>query len=952
MPFARAFAGWNRPLLHAAVEHARERYLRDGRLDLRNVVFAVPGARAGRRLLELLVSSADAAHAVLVPPRIVTAGALPEMLFEDNARVADAVVRNIAWVQALQSVGAHVLSPVLSDVPRADDWLGWSLLGEVLDALHIELAGHELDFKDVAQRGMALETFQDQPRWMALSAVQGEYVRKLEQLGFDDPQLRRARAIEMDRCRLDGDLLLIGLAEIQPVTRHLLDAVAKDTDVTALIHAPEEFADRFDAHGCIIATRWSEHPIALTDDQLDIVDRPIDQATAVLRAMARFESRFAPQDIVIAVPDERVIPHVQQQLSGADVPVRASAGTPLAQTRTLRLLATVADYLEHGRVRDFAALVRHPDLETALRANVRALSRGDYLSALDEYIGEHVPAHLPATWIADVRAVERAPLLTALRRAIDPFVANLRGPARALRSWSRPLLDLLVSVYGSEALDVRRERDRAVLEASAAVRDLFDTLEPIPNTALPSVDAAAAIRWVERQLARIAIPPAGDEPAVELLGWLEIPLDDTPVLVATGMNEGIVPESVNADQFLPNTLRKHLGLVDNDQRHARDVFALQRMLASRERVQLVSARRTAEGDPLAPSRLLLACEPAVLAARVRAFYRPDPAAPVLVARGAFSPTVLQSEFRIPRPRALEKPFTNLRVTQFRDYLACPYRFYLKHGLALDALDDTAVELDAARFGTLAHAVLEDFGKHPARDETDPREVRALIDALLDGVIVRRFGDDAGPAVRVQIEQLRMRLREFASWQANWAREGWRILAVESGLEGASLTVGDVTMGVRGRIDRVDVNPSRGEWMVFDYKTSDTPKSPESAHRKKGEWVDLQLPLYRHLADRLDCAVRARELGAAGPPSVAYLQLPKVGGAVRDATPKWTDADYDDAITAAQHVVRKVAANIFWPPKMPPPPFSEVFAPITQDGQLGAEVIDVVEHVEGIEEPRG
>ena len=74
------------------------------------------------------------------------------------------------------------------------------------------------------------------------------------------------------------------------------------------------------------------------------------------------------------------------------------------------------------------------------------------------------------------------------------------------------------------------------------------------------------------------------------------------------------------------------------------------------------------------------------------------------------------------------------------------------------------------------------------------------------------------------------------------------------------------MFLRGRIDRIDVQESSGKRMIFDYKTSDTAKSPEKAHRKKsGEWIDLQLPLYRHLV---------ADLGIEGPVELAYIILPK------------------------------------------------------------------------------
>ena len=55
MPITRKFLDWQTPALSAAVDHFVERYRTGNAIDLRNVVAVVPGARAGRRLLEILV---------------------------------------------------------------------------------------------------------------------------------------------------------------------------------------------------------------------------------------------------------------------------------------------------------------------------------------------------------------------------------------------------------------------------------------------------------------------------------------------------------------------------------------------------------------------------------------------------------------------------------------------------------------------------------------------------------------------------------------------------------------------------------------------------------------------------------------------------------------------------------------------------------------------------------
>ena len=86
----RRFLGWDKPLLAQAAACLLERYLGggpvDGPLDLGpgfdRVMVVVPGARAGRRLGELLADQPASRH--LVPPSIVTVGQLPERLYESQ----------------------------------------------------------------------------------------------------------------------------------------------------------------------------------------------------------------------------------------------------------------------------------------------------------------------------------------------------------------------------------------------------------------------------------------------------------------------------------------------------------------------------------------------------------------------------------------------------------------------------------------------------------------------------------------------------------------------------------------------------------------------------------------------------------------------------------------------------------------------------------------------------
>ena len=58
MAATRLFLDWDRHALPAAVDWLAERHARDGVLDLSEQLLVLPGSRAGRRLLELLVDHA------------------------------------------------------------------------------------------------------------------------------------------------------------------------------------------------------------------------------------------------------------------------------------------------------------------------------------------------------------------------------------------------------------------------------------------------------------------------------------------------------------------------------------------------------------------------------------------------------------------------------------------------------------------------------------------------------------------------------------------------------------------------------------------------------------------------------------------------------------------------------------------------------------------------------
>ena len=129
-----------------------------------------------------------------------------------------------------------------------------------------------------------------------------------------------------------------------------------------------------------------------------------------------------------------------------------------------------------------------------------------------------------------------------------------------------------------------------------------------------------------------------------------------------------------------------------------------------------------------PSRLLFACDEENIARRVMTFCsQAEGSNGKPPALDLLRPGQQRSCFEVPEPRPADEPIDSMRVTEFKDYLACPYRYYLKHREKLEALRDSAEELDGAGFGTLAHQVLGEFGKSIVKASTDAEEIQRYLD---------------------------------------------------------------------------------------------------------------------------------------------------------------------------------------------------------------------------------
>jgi ATP-dependent helicase/nuclease subunit B len=937
MPIRREFLDWRKPALYEAVAHLRQRFARGKELDLGQVLAVLPTSRACRRLLEMLVAAAEEDDLAFTPPDLVTPDRFPEQVYQPKRAFANLLTQQLAWAVALASVPAERLAPLLPRPPVVDQIEQWLSIGQSLGRLHLELAADGLQCEQVLRGAEKLAGFSEHARWQVLSELEREYLNTLDRLELWDVQTARLVAIERREIATEKEVVLIGMADLNRAQRQMLDQIADR--VSVLIVAPADIANRFDKHGCLVPAKWVDVEIPLTDEQIERVDGPADQAEAVTRWLGELDGKYRPDQIAIGVTDGRLVPQLQRELAQCGVASRYAEAKKLSETAPFRLLQVATAYAANERYRDLAALARHPDVYEWLVVRLRSMGefQGDVLTVLDEFAVERVPARLDEERLAKD---ERSAGVLQIWRCLAELVQPLAGGPRPLAAWAEQFRGVLAEVYGRRELERGIEEDRYLIDALEQLAGAFEELAAAPPALQAGFDVRQACRLALEPVAASGLAPPYQAEAVELLGWLDLPLDDAPALVVTTFNEGYVPQGSSVEIFLPNRLREALGIMHHDRRLARDAYALSVLVASRERLRLVAAHRDAEGNPLSPSRLLFAADGECVVQRARRFFGELP--PALPRRNLLSAQGVQTQslLRPPVPEHLPAALSELSVTKFRDYIACPYRFYLKHILRLEAISDQALELDGGAFGQLVHAVLEQFGRaedaEGVRGASEPKQILDYLEFQLDRLAAARFGlKHTRPAVRVQIEQVRLRLRAFADWQAQRSREGWRIIFGEDSDERrealtAEFPVDEQPFRLRGRIDRIDFHEPSETLQVLDYKTADAGEHPQRTHRRGSDWTDLQLPLYRHLLGAVQSPFVAR---AGERVKLGYVLLPRDMNCVGLAEAEWQKSDLESADETAREIVRSLRQQKFWPPG-PVPEFPDDFAAICQDRRLG------------------
>ena len=877
----RIFLGYSAPFLHSLTT-----YLLKSIQSLPESLIIVPTSQSGRILRENLAAEAGA----LLAPTVTTPGALMHL---ENSNIAPRWLEKIAWMDFLENLNQDDwenysgLFPTPPDLETlSSDWTA-ALAAEIV-ALRSTL---EESLHNLFSASKFLLGTTEGDRWENLAQLESLMEKKLYAWGYQS----RSQALRTS-FQLPTSFKKIIIAGVTEMPVCIVQALKDFTgEVIVLISAPESEALNFDELGIPLST-WTDRnlPESVT---VTLTADPTSQAQASLNTIATLAA--TSQEIAIGSADDETGSALAHLLTHQGWPAfHPASQQPVPPLQ--RWLLVWKNWLTQANSRNLAALLTFPESASLISGN-----RADILLALNQYRDRHP-------------IIEPEAIVERLTSSDHSELHILRDNIASLLSHREIFLKAAFPQAMHQHLDLIEIDAETSANTLSSIADFIDAATPLFTSLKRS-----HLFWLQMVISEIPRPPAQPplDRAIDVQGWLELLYEPGKHLLITGMNEAFVPARPGGEPWLSEKIRGVLKLNNLTDRQARDAFLLHAMIRMRETngsTYLFCGKNGTNGETYLPSSLLLKVPKIQLVTTVNNLFREiePPEANLIWTRDI--------TWQTPQVELPEK----LSVTSFSDYLACPFRFYLKHIVRTSLPEPDRREMNHRDFGSITHKVLEIWGKDTeARQLYKPDDLIAYLDAVLDRTIFGQFGNHPPLAVRIQVHSMRQRLEWFAYRQVDSISEGWEIIDAER-----KISFDTSNLKINGTIDRIDRHRETGQLRVIDYKTGKVDKT-ESQHRKKitaktkipphladnspaihkaidGKasanflWKNLQLPLY----------ALAESKNSTGVPIPCYIKLGSTEKEVGFV--EWSSFSQEDlksAESCMKWIVESIQQYVFWPP---------------------------------------
>lgn len=841
-------------------------------IDLSSLWVITQTSGASRRLCEALAQYAQERGTACLLPKWSTPGSLIKPVGNslDGLRIATPIQVLAHWAMILKENDLSQYPDLFPRLPEELDvsW-GLSMAGAFVQ-LRETLAEANHDCQSVEESRLT-EKWAEQDRWSNLARLEKGYRKKLQGEGMIDPMDARRRWVRQSV--VPGgvkSIVLLGVSGFPDLGKISLENAAKQgVDLQSVIFCSDEKdLCSFDDFGRPLRAAWSTRPLGLSDDQLNLMYGPMEQANFA-KGLIRSQPEVSQESLNVGVLD----PEVKDALLSSGEPEQNSPvyydpeGMTGINAPLYSWLKAIHELLAGEEMNAAIQLLRFPLTLSWLEREGVDCNIRIWLKELDQLHAKHLSRTLTDGILFSRRS----------RRTVTEVLEKLSGLIEKIKtgSFEDEIRDLLSGALSTNTLDRSRGVDQSYIQLLPKVSDWLTELSKVDGVSVQErfsilLGLIAKESWTTEE--------TGEE--MSLHGWLELAWADSPHLVVLGCNDSFLPASLPVNTFIPQSLRRELGLWTDEDRAGRDAYLMNWLISSREgphgRVDFVMGKFSRNGTPLKPSPLFFLCQPEdedELPNRTEKLF------------GEVPPEGENPAWAYPwkLDPGEHKPVRRISVTQFSSFLICPFRFYLNKKFRMEEYNTEKEEADIMDFGTLTHSALEalsDFGQ----GEPDEDTIYRYLIRRLEKEITSRFGERPSLSILQQKASIERRLRRVAQLHVQDLLNGWQIQEVEKKFHldtCGSLDPGEWkvlageeepvesegSLRIVGMVDRIDFHPEKGVFRLIDYKTSD--KGSKQLHLKKSSlrseeypdyfffewdgktmrWMNLQLPLYRIWAEK-------------------------------------------------------------------------------------------------------
>jgi ATP-dependent helicase/nuclease subunit B len=579
----------------------------------------------------------------------------------------------------------------------------------------------------------------------------------------------------------------------------------------------------------------------------------------------------APDQEAIVLPmPEPLIPVLDRLLEDAPVPYNISMGYPLERTALARLLDSVFDAQE-GRVDGryyaphYLAVLKHPYIK-----NIRLHGQTQKAQLTGQPVDQSTilslrsMVHFIEFWL--VREKRGFLRLDELEKAIIHLDEEDFPASRFLSLVHQTCFIAFEKLerVGELAMAFKRLLEWTVEYGTAAgyplssefmtaMTGLLDELEAGPvageTASAPGLHSLFGHLVRQTRIPFRGIPLDG----LQILGFLETRCLRFQRLMIFDCNEGVLPPETRPDPVLPPDLRRHLGLPDKKQTVDISRYHFQRLLAGASEVHLFFSEHKGRVKSRFIEELIWEAEKQAGRRGVIPIHSP------VMVPGPMIPPAFPVK-KTPQVIDFLSSFT-FSTTAIDTYVSCPFRFYAKYVLGLDAPDTLdRDEIDPLSVGNIVHEILREFYLPWLNREIRFSSDHDYYDDLVtksDTALERIFGPGAdwSGGVRLFREVLLYRLKNFLRLEREHA-QGHLLMGLEVPCKMDLHLEEGRKVRVKGVLDRVE-RDNKGLVRVIDYKTGSKIKMPRATAASKvsgreairREIVSFQMPVYLLLCDQ-------------------------------------------------------------------------------------------------------